>query len=112
MQNNFNQPPSNTPESSPHKESVERVKTLFAEAERTLETEGREKVIPLLPEIYDTLIALNKRDKGDYVTIWIWNPEGDLTEAEFDELNLRRKKLSNAVGILATDVVKHDQNKI
>ena len=101
-------------ENGPSKQ--ERLETLngaFDEAERILEVEGRENAKLLLPKIYEDLIGLNGRDKGDWATVWIWNPEGDLTQEEFDSLNLRRKKLSNAIGIMtASGEVRHDLNEI
>lgn len=95
------------------KTAVKKMETLFAEAETILVTEGREKAKIYLPRIYDDLIVLNKRDKIDWINTWVWNPAGDLTEEEFNKLNLRRKLLSNAIGIMtASGVVKHDLNKI
>jgi hypothetical protein len=94
-------------------ESVAKLTILFSEAERILATEGRDKAKTYLPMIYDELMALNKRDKNDFTTIWIWNSNGDLTKEEFNTLNLRRKILSNAIGIMtASGVVRHDLNKI
>ena len=41
------------------------------------------------------------------------NPDSYLTEDQFDELNLRRKKLSNAVGIMtASGTIRHDLNNL
>jgi len=95
------------------KVSVTKMETLLAEAEGILVAEGREKAKTYLPRIYDDLIALNKRDKIDWTNTWVWNPAGDLTEEEFNKLNLRRKLLSNAIGIMtASGVVRHDLNKI
>jgi len=106
-------PQENAPEEGPSKQErlADLVKT-FDEAERTLEVEGRELAKAFLPQIYDDLIDLNKRDKGDWATIWIWNPDGGLTQEEFDALNLRRKLLSNAIGIKNNGVIRHDLNEI
>jgi hypothetical protein len=94
-------------------EKMTELSVLFSEAETILSTEGRESAKLLLPKIYDELISLNKRDKGDYLTIWIWNPDGDLSEEEFNTLNLRRKLLSNAIGIMTSSgEVRHDLNEI
>jgi len=49
----------------------------------------------------------------DWKNTWVWNPSGDLTEEEFNTLNLHRKMLSNAIGIMtASGKVRHDLNKI
>ncbi len=102
------------------KERIENLFANFDKAEAALaaeekenKNEGREIAKGFLPEIYDDLIALNKRSKEDWVTIWIWNPDGELTEQEFNALNLRRKLLSNAVGIMtASGEIRHDLNEI
>ncbi len=113
MKENPDRPTPNTPEDDPRKESVEELKSLFAEVEKILEVEGREGAKLRLHEIYTKLQELNRADLSDWTRIWIWNAEGDLTEAEFDELNLRRKKLSNAVGTMtASGTVRHDLNEI
>jgi hypothetical protein len=92
---------------------VVKMETLLAEAEAVLAVEGRDRAKTCLPKIYDDLIALNKRNKEDWKNTWVWNPAGDLTEEEFNTLNLRRKLLSNAIGIMtASGVVRHDLNKI
>lgn len=99
------------PENSIIKEKIKSLDSLFLEVERVHEIEGREKAKNYLTIIYDHLISLNKRDKADWENIWIWNEEGELTEAEFNELNLRRKKLSNAIGIkTASGEIRHDLN--
>jgi hypothetical protein len=96
------------------KERVESLNILFNEAENILSSEGRESAKLLTPKIYNELMSLNKRDKSDdWRIIWVWNPEGELTEEEFNALNLRRKLLSNAIGIMtASGVVRHDLNEI
>jgi hypothetical protein len=94
-------------------ELVAKLTTLFAEVEKILEAEGRDKAKIYLPMIYNGLIVLNKRDKNDFATIWVWNPDGYLTKTLFNTLNLRRKILSNAIGIItASGVVRYDLNKI
>lgn len=109
----------NTGENSPRKnplekkEAVIKLGALFVEAETALAVEGRDRAITFLPRIYDDLIALNKRDKKNWKITWVWNPRGDLTREQFDALNLKRKQLSNAIGIMtASGVVRHDLNKI
>ena len=95
-------------------ERFQKLGFLFLQAENAFAIEGREAAKPLLPEIYDELIALNKRDKEkDWDTLFVWNPDGDLTEEEFNLMNLRRKKLSNDIGIMtASGEVRHDLNEI
>jgi hypothetical protein len=109
-------PEENTPEKGPSKqESFEKLKLYdaFRDAEEVFETSGREIAKEFLPQIYSGLMALNGRDKGsDWKTIWVWNPEGELTQEEFDALNLRRKLLSNAIGIKNNGVIRHDLNEI
>ncbi len=97
-----------------HLEKVENISRLISAAEALFEAEGRESAKLLTPKIYNELMSLNKRDKGDdWRIIWVWNPEGELTEEEFNALNLRRKLLSNAIGIMtASGVVRHDLNEI
>jgi hypothetical protein len=95
------------------KESLVKLETLFTEAENVLAREGRDKVKTYLGKIYDDLILLNKRDKEDWKNTWVWNSNGDLTEEEFNTLNLRRKMLSNAIGIMsASGEIRHDLNNI
>ena len=110
----FDQPssPLNPFELSLKKEAAENLNVLFDEAERALEKEGREKAITLLPAIYDALILLNRRDKTNRQTIWVWNPQGNLTQEEFNRLNRRRKLLSNAIGIMTKNGIRHDLNEI
>ncbi len=98
------------------REGIDTLKTVFAEVEKVFEAEGREGAKPFLNHIYRALAALNKRDTGDD-SVWEWNPESNLTQQEFGELNLRRKKLSNAIGIMAkaadgTVYIRHDLNEI
>lgn len=95
------------------KKSITELETLFTEAENVLTIKGRDKAKIYLGKIYDELIRLNKRDKEDWQNIWVWNSRGDLTEDEFNTLNLRRKLLSNAIGIMTSSgEVRHDLNKI
>ena len=106
----------NAPEEGPSKqERLTELARVFDEAEKILEVEGleagRETAKLLLPQIYDGLMELNGRDKGDdWTTIWIWNPEGELAQEEFDALNLRRKLLSNAIGMKNNGTIRHDLN--
>ena len=107
---NKNGPPKNLPD---RKETVIGVQTLFTEAEAVLAAEGRDRAKTLLPGIYAGLIALNGGTTEDWETTWVWNPNGGLTKEEFDTLNLRRKLLSNAIGIMtASGIVRHDLNII
>ena len=108
----------NSKENAPEKglskqEKFQNLGWLFTEAENVFEKSGRELAKGFLPQIYDGLMELNGREKGDdWTTIWVWNPEGELTQEEFDALNLRRKLLSNAIGIKNNGVIRHDLNEI
>jgi len=91
----------------------EELENFFAEAEEALKTEGREKAKGYLEKIYDDIILLNKRDKEDWGNTWVWNSEGDLKEDEFNALNLRRKLLSNEIGIMTSSgEIRHNLNEI
>jgi hypothetical protein len=91
------------------KEVYEEISAIFDEAEALFEREGREPVKAHLITLYERLIAANGGDRN----LSGWAPSGELAQEDFDELNLRRKKLSNAVGIMtASGVVRHDLNKI
>ncbi len=95
-----------------HMTPVDTLRSLFAKAEAALEKDGRDVAKTHLPEIYKLFMSLNKWDNANWVSMF-WKPEGDLTEAEFNELNLRRKKLSNAIGIKTADgTIRHDLNEI
>jgi hypothetical protein len=105
-----------TPEDSSNNERVEDIRGLLAGAQNVLEIKGREEAKLLLPDIYNNLIFFNGRSQGDE-DIWIWNPRGSFTKEAFDELNLQRKKLSNAIGIQykteSGEVkIRHDLNEI
>ncbi len=91
---------------------IENLRAAFDLAESVFKTEGRDKAKEYLPDIYNTLIALNKVDKGEVINpLAKWNPDGDLTEEEFNVLNLRRKILSNVIGILTSSgEVRHNLN--
>lgn len=92
--------------------SFESLSALFTNAEEVLETLGRDTAKKLLPEIYNGLMELNNWDKANWSPM-TWNKDGQLTEQHFDELNLRRKKLSNAIGIMTADgTIRHDLNQI
>lgn len=73
--------------------------------------EARGKVKPFLNQIYSELLRLNG-------TLDKWNSDGNLPEGQFNELNRRRKQLSNLVGILHKDaasgkmMIRHDLNEI
>lgn len=92
--------------------TIDNLRSLFAKAEETLAAEGRDAVKALLPEIYDTFMGLNRWDKANWAPM-TWNAGGELTKEQFNELNLRRKQLSNAIGIMTADgTVRHDLNPI
>jgi hypothetical protein len=67
-----------------------------------LALEKRSEARPLLNAIYTELKGLNDDD------LTIWHASGHLTEAQFDELNLRRKKLANLLGALNGGKIRHD----
>ncbi|MDO8572221.1 MAG: hypothetical protein Q7S11_00455 [bacterium] len=100
------------PESLSKKERFESLCKVFDEAEAVFASEGREELKTYLTRIYDDLIALNKRDTEDWMNVFVWNPDGDLTEQEFNTLNLRRKKLSTGVGMRNSGEIRHDLNEI
>ena len=100
-------------ENSPEKEGVRNLCEVFDQAEAVFAAEGREGSKAYLPRIYDVLIALNKSDKEEWETLWVWNPDEELTEQEFDSLNTRRKLLSNTIGIKTeSGATRHDLNEI
>jgi len=101
------------PNEAPLRRDIRRLDWEIDEAEATLKVEDREKAKEYLPKVYDDLIKLNKRDKKDWQTLWIWNPDGYLSEEEFNRLNIRRKLLSNAIGIMTdSGEIRHDLNEI
>ena len=101
------------PNEAPLWRDIRRLDWEIDEAEIALKVEDREKAKEYLPKVYDDLIKLNKRKKEDWQTLWVWNPDGYLSEEEFNRLNLRRKLLSNAVGIMTSSgEARHDLNEI
>ena len=101
------------PNEAPLGRDIRRLDWEIDEAETTLKVEDREKAKEYLPKVYDDLIKLNKRDKKDWQTLWIWNPDGYLSEEEFNRLNIRRKLLSNTIGIMTdSGEIRHDLNEI
>jgi len=98
----------NTFEDPLKKERLENLSKLFDEAEKTLTEKGRDEAKPYLPKVYDEIISLNKRSKEEYKTLFVYNSEGSLSEEELNAFNLRRKKLSNAIGIINNGTVRHD----
>ena len=101
------------PNEAPLWRDIRRLDWEIDEAEIALKVEDREKAKEYLPKVYDDLIKLNKRDKKDWQTLWIWNPDGYLSEEEFNRLNIRRKLLSNAIGIITeSGEIRHDLNEI
>jgi hypothetical protein len=93
-------------------DGINHLRIAFGAAELVFREQGRESAKPYLSDIYNTLIRLNKLDKNEVVDpLARWNPQGDLTEAEFNELNRRRKILSNAIGIMTSSgAVRHNLN--
>lgn len=109
-------PVPSTLESTEHKEVLNALLKLYTEAEKSFETEGRDPAKMFLPKLYNTLIGLNNWDKANWEPM-TWNQAGFFTEAEFNELNLRRKKLSNSIGMMVqredgTFYIRHDVNEI
>ena len=88
----------------------------LSEAEVLFDREEREAVKPYLVTITSRLIKENHPSGwGEDIIdpLRDWNPKGNLTKEQYDFLSLRRKKLSNAVGIMtASGIVRHDLNKI
>ncbi|MDO8618090.1 MAG: hypothetical protein Q7N87_04370 [Candidatus Uhrbacteria bacterium] len=110
MSEEFKQPEVSKPEVIPN-EAVERLREVFMAVEEILMSQGRELAKPFLDRIYAEFKRLNKTLPEEQS--FIWHQEGELTEEQFNELNLRRKLLSNAIGIMtASGVVRHDVNKI
>ena|SRR3989344_5113314 len=101
--------PIGTPESSPSSERVKNMEALIAGAHRILELKGRDEAKLLLPTIYDTFQALNGASGA---IEWIWSKDGSLTEEEFNRLSRAGKVLSNAIGIMTANGVRHDLNVI
>ncbi len=98
---------------APTQEHIAALRKSFEDAHVTLETEGREKAKVILTQLYKTLEKMNKWDRTGEYKPWGWNKDGYLSEEEFNDLDLGRKKLSNAIGIMTTsDVIRHDLNKI
>lgn len=93
-------------------ERIENLYKTFDLAENIFETEGREKTKPFLNAIYTEMGILN--DSVEKINpLERWHIIGYFKEQEFAELNLRRKKLSNAVGIMTSSgVIRHDLNKL
>lgn len=114
MSETFNQQPQEkSSEELLKKERFENLSRLFFEAKVILADEGKEQAKEYLPKIYDGLIELNKRDKKDWQTLWDWNPNGDLSEEEFNSLNHKRKSLEDVIDINeSSDVIGNDSNKI
>src|SRR3989344_1831805 len=71
------------PNEAPLWRDIRRLDWEIDEAEIALKVEDREKAKEYLPKVYDDLIKLNKRDKKDWQTLWIWNPDGYLSEEVF-----------------------------
>lgn len=110
MEESFEQPLSKTPENPPREERVQELNGLFSEVEGIFEASGRDEAKPYLIPLYDDFRMLNQSSKEE--TTILWNSNGGLSAEEFDALNLRRKLLSNAIGIMTASGVRHDLNKI
>ena len=109
---NFEQPhQEENPETLLKKEKFENLCTLFDEAETMFESKGRDETKPLLGNHYANLGELNKSTE-EINPLRLWNPTGDLTEDQFNELNLRRKILSNAIGVKTASGIRHDLNEV
>lgn len=102
------------PQESRESESFREALALLTEARQVLESEGRERAISLLPQLYDCIYNLNRRDKEiDTDLLDTWNPSGYVTQEEFNILSYQRKLLSNQIGILtASGEIRHDLNII
>lgn len=95
-----------------NQERFEVLRKSFDDAESAFEAQGREKAKAFLRGLYIELAHMNK-STSEGNPLEKWNPAGDLTEAQFNELNLRRKKLSNAIGIItSTGEIRHNLNDI
>lgn len=73
--------------------------------------ERRAQTRPLLNAIYTELIRLN--DDNSYppqFKLTAWHASGQLTEAQFNELNSRRKHLAHLLGKLDGGKIRHDLN--
>lgn len=74
--------------------------------------EARAIVAPLIAKILDKLIRLNKAESQQRNNIH-WNPDSSLTEQQFNELDLRRKRISKIYGSKQKDasgkvIIRHD----
>ncbi len=74
--------------------------------------EARAIVSPLIAKILDMLVVLNKSESQLKNNIH-WNPHGSLTEQQFSELDLRRKRISKIYGSKQKDasgkiIINHD----
>lgn len=94
-------------------DKIKKIEKAFDEGEAIFASEGREKTKPFMNNIDNDLLVLNKSVmKEPYLKNW--NPGSYLTKEQFDELNLRRNKLSNAMGmeVTATGEIRHNLNDI
>ena len=107
-------------------QSYQKMLERFAEAEATFGTTSLEETLrreeenmalalerrtaarPYLTAIYKELARLNDDDSS----LTVWNQGGQLTETQFNELNLRRKKLANLLGALNSGKIRHDLNPL
>lgn len=78
-----------------------------------LALERRMAARPYLTAIYVELTRLN--DDASYppqLKLTVWHASGHLTEEQFDELNLRRKKLANLLGAINDGRIRHNLNEL
>lgn len=78
----------------------------------TVAVEARKNAKPSLDMMTNTLNGLNK---GEDKSLRKWNPEGDLSEEQFNDLNLKRKQLANLLGALNANYpngIRHDIHEI
>lgn len=78
-----------------------------------LALERRMAARPYLTAIYVELTRLN--DDASYPPqpkLTVWHASGHLTEEQFDELNLRRKKLANLLGAINDGRIRHNLNEL
>lgn len=95
---------------------IELQKREMADFETANQIRGRAKL--LCNDALTKLIYLNKTQDNHSSPLGDWNSKGDLTKEQFDDLRLRYKKLSNAIGIMYTDPstgkkgIRHDLNPV
>jgi len=87
------------------------------ETDAEIAKEARKIAKPILDLICTILVSINQSESQENRDI-SWNPKDNLTEEQFNELNLRRMRLSNTIGMLYKDtttgktLIRHDLNDI